>query len=180
MTVRLPIGALILAVLFFTAGAIPSSHALPANPARVEKPTYGATLGEIVIPRIGVRATVHEGDDEVQLSRGPGHYPKPKRWGGDLACQKHPIGIAGHRTTVGAWFNRINELENGDLILLNFLPKYGGRCVYEVSGRKIVGSYDWAELFERDWGVLAITACHPIGSASFRLAVYAFPRKKQP
>ena len=45
------------------------------------------------------------------LKKGPGHYPESP-----LPGQEGNAAIAGHRTTYGAPFNRIDELEPGDEI----------------------------------------------------------------
>ena len=47
------------------------------------------------------------------LRKGPGHYPNTP-----LPGQRGNVGIAGHRTTYGAPFNRIDELQRGDPIVV--------------------------------------------------------------
>ena len=93
--------------------------AAPGDPvARIEVPTIG--LDWIVVSGVGV--------DE--LKKGPGHYPDTP-----LPGQVGNVGIAGHRTTYGAPFYRINELVAGDDVILT-TP--GGRYVYKVTDQFIV------------------------------------------
>ena len=57
-----------------------------------------------------------EGVGVPDLKKGPGHYPETP-----LPGQEGNAAIAGHRTTYGAPFNRIDELEPGDEILVQTL-----------------------------------------------------------
>jgi sortase A len=78
---------------------------------KITTPEVGKPIGMIEIPKIGVKKVVVEGTDTEVLKQGPGHYvdtPYPGSLGN--------ASIAGHRTTYGAPFNRINELNPGDLI----------------------------------------------------------------
>ncbi len=62
---------------------------------------------KILIPKIGVEWIVHEGTDIASLKRGPGHYPGTALPGEPSLCV-----IAGHRTTYGAPFNRVDKLDD--------------------------------------------------------------------
>ena len=55
------------------------------------------------------------GTDEISLQYGPGHYMQT-----NLPGSGGNVGIAGHRTTYGAPFTRLDLLEVGDTIFLNF------------------------------------------------------------
>ena len=83
-----------------------------------------------MIPKIGVDKIVVEGVGRNDLRKGPGHYPDTPMPG-----QPGNAAIAGHRTTYGAPFNRIDELEPGDEILVTTLQ---GPFTYEVTGTEIV------------------------------------------
>ena len=125
----------------------------------------GAPIGRIVIPAIGLDAVVVEGTDEASLERGPGHYA-----GTALPGQPGTVAIAGHRTTYLAPFRDIDELRRGDVVRL-VMPY--GRFRYDVGRTRIV-SPD-ATWVTRSVGHprLVLTSCHPLGSASERIVVFA-------
>jgi sortase A len=139
----------------------PATTATPPPPP----PDEGGAVANLVIPRIGVDKIVVEGVSLSDLKRGPGHYPDSPMPG-----QPGNAAIAGHRTTYGAPFHRIDELEVGDEILVTTLQ---GSFRYEVSDQLIV-SPDQVEVLN-DFGDnrLTLTACHPKYSASQRIVVVA-------
>jgi sortase A len=100
--------------------------ALIDPPKRVvrKEPLPGDALGKLLIPTIGVSEYVVEGTDADLLRKGPGHYPDTP-----LPGQPGTSAIAGHRTTYGAPFRRLDELKKGDRILVE-LPY--GTFVYRV------------------------------------------------
>jgi len=137
----------------------------------------GEGIGRILVDRIGLDAVVVEGTDTESLRRGPGHYARGDRIGnpgrGDgsaLPGQGETIGIAGHRTTYLAPFRRIDEIEEGDQIVVE-MPY--GTFTYAVEGHEIVSPE--ATRVVRDVGRerLVLTACHPLYSAAQRYVVYA-------
>ena len=90
----------------------------------------GDPVGRLRIARIGVSAVAVEGTDAADLRSGPGHYP-----GTPLPGQRGTVGIAGHRTTYGAPFRRIDKLRPRDPIVLE-MPY--GRFTYRVERTRIV------------------------------------------
>ena len=74
-------------------------------------PPEGDPVGVITIAKIGLQRMIVEGVSKPDLKKGPGHYP-----GTPLPGQAGNSAIAGHRTTYGAPFNRIDELVAGDEI----------------------------------------------------------------
>src|SRR5918994_779088 len=144
-------------------GQSPPTTATPGPPPR--PPAEGNATARIRIPDIGVDKIVVEGVTLDDLKRGPGHYPDTP-----LPGQPGNAAIAGHRTTYGAPFNRIDELEPGDEILITTLQ---GAFRYEVSEQLIV-SPDQVEVL-KDFGDnrLTLTACHPKYSARQRIVVVA-------
>jgi sortase A len=120
--------------------------------------------GRISIPAIDVEAVFVEGTDEDELKKGPGHYPMT-HWPG----QGKVIAIAGHRTTYGAWFRHIDELDRRDRIILA-MPY--GRYVFRVADTRIVDDADWS-ILRGEGEFLVLSACHPLYSASQRLVVTA-------
>ena len=128
-------------------------------------PVEGDALARIKIPEIGVDKVVVEGVSVEDLKRGPGHFP-----GTPLPGQSGNAAIAGHRTTYGAPFHRINELGKGDEINVTTAE---GTFTYEVSEQTIVRP-DRVDVLE-DFGDdrLTLTACHPKFSAAQRIVVVA-------
>ncbi len=106
-----------------------------------------------------------EGTDPGELRSGPGHYP-----GTALPGAGTTVAIAGHRTTYGAPFRRLDDLERGDVITVR-MPY--GRVVYRVERTRIVDPD--ATWVTRPAGreQLVLTACHPLYSAEQRIVVFA-------
>ena len=119
-----------------------AKHGLKSSGAAtvsLPRPTAGGALDHMVIPAIGVNRYVVEGVEELDLQMGPGHYP-----GTPLPGQDGNVGIAGHRTTFGAPFFRLNELVPGDLIYLT--DTSGTTWVYDVVHQWVVPPSDTAVL----------------------------------
>jgi sortase A len=128
-------------------------------------PDDGDAMARIRIPAIDVDKIVVEGVTVSDLKRGPGHYPDSP-----LPGQPGNAAIAGHRTTYGAPFNRIDELEIGDEILITTLQ---GSFTYEVREQLIVAPDQVEVLDEFGDDRLTLTACHPKYSARQRIVVVA-------
>ena len=121
-------------------------------------------FGILEIPDINVNQYVVSGTDELNLQFGPGHYLGTK-----LPGSGGNVGIAGHRTTYGAPFSRLDLVEIGDEIYLT----YGSnKYYYIVDDIEVVdantGDY---VLFNRGDDRLTLTTCHPRYSARQRLVV---------
>jgi len=128
-------------------------------------PEEGDGIAQIRIPRIGLTKTVVEGVATESLRKGPGHYP-----GTPLPGQQGNSAIAGHRTTYGAPFNRLDELEENDLI---YVTTVQGSFVYRVAEKLIVEPKDVYVLDATEDNRLTLTTCHPIYSARQRLIIVA-------
>ena len=142
-------------------------EALIEPPARVigRMPLPGDAIGRIDIPAIGVRDYVVEGTDLENLRKGPGHYPDTP-----LPGDRGTVAIAGHRTTYGAPFRRIDELDRGQEIAVD-MPY--GRYVYRVERTKIVEPTDLSVLDRVRHDRLVLSACHPLYSAAQRVVVFS-------
>ena len=133
----------------------------------------GKGFTRLRIPKLGVDVLVVQGTTPSALRAGAGHYidtPKPGEAGN--------VAIAGHRTTYGRPFNRMDDLTAGDKVLLE-TP----REIYEYT---VVPAFDghpnpWPTT-PTDFGVVAppknpgeklltLTTCHPKGSAKQRLVL---------
>lgn len=128
-------------------------------------PEDGDTVAHLVIPAIGVDAYVVEGVERDDLHRGPGHYPDTPMPG-----QPGNAAIAGHRTTYGQPFHRVDELEEGDEILVTTVQ---GTFRYEVMGQEIVSPSEVSVLDDFDDDRLTLTSCHPKYSARQRIIITA-------
>lgn len=133
-------------------------------------PDYG--VAELRFPE-GVHPDpliVVDGVDTEDLKRGPGMYPVSEQPGdvGNFA-------VAGHRTTYGAPFNRIDELERDDVI--EVLDRRGVVWRYRVHDKGVVEPDDvWVigdDPLESGLATLTLTTCHPKYSARQRLIVHA-------
>jgi sortase A len=136
----------------------------PATTSPPPPPT-GEAVALIRIPKIGLDKHVVEGTGLADLRKAPGHYPSTPLPGtvGNAA-------IAGHRTTYGAPFNRLDELEAGDEILVTTLA---GSYTFKVEEKKVVSPSQVEVLDPTPVAKLTLTTCHPKYSAKQRLVIVA-------
>jgi sortase A len=126
----------------------------------------GRAIAILKIPAIEVDLVVVEGTDTESLKKGPGHYGQTA-----YPWQDHGrVGIAGHRTTYGAPFWALDELEPGDRIVL--ATEYGV-FNYRVTGSRIIAPSDGSVLRATTEPTLVLTTCNPRFSAAERLIVFA-------
>jgi sortase A len=133
----------------------------------------GDPVGRLRIPRLGLSRIVQEGvpgrggldpdGDRALLRNGPVHYGLTP-----LPGEGEPFAVAGHRTTYGAPFSRLDELRKGDRIVVE--TPYA-RFVYAVAKTTTVLPNDVGVLYDRGYG-LVLTTCTPRYSASHRLIVW--------
>ena len=127
----------------------------------------GDVVGKLRVPRIGLEAYVVNGTDHDTLKKGPGRYPFSFMPG-----ERRLVYIAGHRTTYGAPFSRIDRLAAGDRIALE-VPY--ATFEYRVTRHRIVASTATEVLRSERREELVLQACHPRFFASERYLVYAVP-----
>jgi sortase A len=128
-------------------------------------PRLGEAMAHIEIPSIGVDWIAVEGTGLDQLAKGPGHYK-----GTPFPGQPGNVAFAGHRTTHGAPFNRVDELKPGDQIVFTTIQ---GRFVYSVTGQEVVAPTNLSVLTDKGDNRLTLTSCHPKFSASKRIVITA-------
>ena len=134
-------------------------------PAVVRK---GEPIAEIEIPSIGVKQIVVEGTDRNDLRKGPGHYQLSPMPG-----QEGNAAIAGHRTTYGAPFENLDQLQEDDRIIVRTAQ---GRFTYRVYEPILVVDPTNVSVLLPDpnrQAVLTLTTCNPKYSAQQRLIVKA-------
>jgi sortase A len=128
-------------------------------------PPSGSAVAIIKIPRIGVDAAVVEGVGVPDLMKGPGHYP-----GSPMPGQPGNAAIAGHRTTYGAPFYRLNELQPGDQIFVSTKDS-PHPFEYIVESSKSVDPSDVSVLLPTADNQLTLTTCTPRFESTQRLVV---------
>ena len=125
----------------------------------------GQAIGRLEAPSIGLDVIVVQGTDTSDLRKGPGHYPSTA-----LPGEGSTVAIAGHRTTYGAPFRHVDELERGDRIVMR-MPY--GRLTYRVERTRIVDPSAVGVVRDVGHEQLVLTACHPLYSAAQRIVVFA-------
>ncbi|HEX9888202.1 MAG TPA: class E sortase [Nitriliruptorales bacterium] len=142
----------------------------------------GTPLTKIAIPAIDIETLVVEGTSPAALRAGAGHYPNTP-----LPGQNGNVAIAGHRTTYGRPFNRLDEIPVGSEIWLvtpvgDYLYRTtsapAGYQQEERPGGELLSGFvttpkDWRIIEPTSVSSLTLTTCHPKGSASERLIVRA-------
>jgi sortase A len=136
-------------------------------------PPAGDAVGRIGIPKIGVDQFVVEGVNVDDLRKGPGHYPSTQ-----LPGHEGNTAIAGHRTTYGAPFGDLDQLNPGDEIDLVTIQ---GKFKYTVTEQKAVDPSEVSVLDPspdparpgHQLATLTLTTCNPKYSAEQRLIIRA-------
>ncbi len=136
----------------------------------------GKGIGRIKIDAIDLDVVAVQGTDTASLQKGPGHYSESddaatRRQGDGSAFpgQGETVGIAGHRTTYLAPFRRLDELEQGDELVLE-MPY--GTFTYELEKTEIVDPSEYEVVRNVDYERLVLTACHPLYSAAQRIVAF--------
>ena len=125
----------------------------------------GQAIGRLRIPHIHANFVMVEGTDGASLRKGPGHYPATP-----LPGMPGTVGLAGHRTTYLAPFNKLDQLRKGDVVRTE-MPY--GVVTYRVEGMRIVKPTALWVTRRVGYNRLVMTACHPKYSAAERIVVFA-------
>jgi sortase A len=132
----------------------------------------GQGFGRIEVPRLGLRMVLVYGTTPEPLKRGPGLDPRTFFPG-----QGRLVYVAGHRTTYGAPFSKIDALREGDLVRVE-VPY--ATFTYTVTGSRIVEADDLSVLRTKRFEQIALQACHPRFFASHRWITYGRLTKIEP
>jgi sortase A len=139
----------------------PSSAAAPV-------PTDGASIGEIQIPRLGLRVMIVQGESAPILRHGVGHLSDTA-----LPGEVGNVVLAGHRDT---FFRPLSGVRAGDSITLKTRD---GKFEYLVESTSVVAP-GAIEVLEPTGGrTLTLITCYPfsyIGAAPNRFIVRARQR----
>ena len=143
----------------------------PSPTAR--EPPPGRALARLYLPRLSGSEplVVVEGVGVPDLKKGPGHLP-----GSALPGEVGNLVISGHRTTYGAPFREIDELDGGDALVVETRDRW---LTYRVTTAAVVPPTAVEVTFpvpgERDATpsrrLITLTTCHPEFSARQRLVV---------
>ena len=145
------------------------SDAPPLEPLnQADFPSGIIPIGILTIDSIDLRLPVMEGVKEPELRIAPGRVPQTANVG--------EIGnavIAGHRNfTFGSMFNRLGEVENGDII--GFQAMSGEIMTFEVFEiLEITPDNQIAFIQPKNESIITLYTCTPIREATYRLLIRA-------
>jgi len=144
------------------------------HPLKTAPVPLGDGVAVLRVPRFGrgYAQVIVEGVARGDLRRGPGHYP-----GSAMPGQVGNFAVAGHRTTYGAPFGRLDELRPGDAIVLETRASW---LTYRVTGTRVVAPNEVAVTApvpdapgrQPTQALLTLTTCNPRYSARQRLVVF--------
>ena len=146
----------------------PTATDAPTTTTLPPAPTKGDVVARMVIDKISVDKFVIAGVGYKELEKGPGLFA-----GSPLPGQLGNVAIAGHRTTFGAPFSRVNELVDGDRIVMQTSR---GEFVYLVTGEpKIVkaSDVDVIRTVDPSRAILTLVTCHPKWTSENRMIISA-------
>lgn len=139
----------------------------PAEP-RAVKPVPiadGGVIGEIEVPRLGLKAMVVQGDSDMLLRRAVGHLPETA-----LPGEAGNVALAGHRDGL---FRPLRNVMPGDLITLRTPER---EFQYQVEWTAIVPPTAVRVIQPTSEPVLTLVTCFPfyyVGAAPERFVVRA-------
>ena len=131
-------------------------------------PKKGDVVAQITIDKINVEKFVIAGVGYKELEKGPGLFASSP-----LPGQLGNVSIAGHRTTFGAPFGRVNELAKGDRIVMTTSR---GEFVYLVSEAPTIvqaSDVDVIRTVDPSRAILTLVTCHPKWTSENRMIISA-------
>ena len=133
----------------------------------VDKEIKQTVIGVIQIDKIKLKAPVVEGVKAENLKAGIGHIPGTAALGQPGNCV-----LAGHRNhTFGIFFNRLDEMEEGDEIIIITKKE---ELKYKVYKKHVVTPDDVSVLKgSKDDNIITLVTCTPIYVATHRLILNA-------
>jgi sortase A len=130
------------------------------------------TIGILTINQINLTIPIMEGASQQNLKIAAGHMKGTSPIGG--------IGnaaIAAHRSfTYGKQFNRLPEVESGDLIQIETTQK---KLTYEITEKKLVLPTDLSVLQNNNQSIITLITCHPMKNPTHRYIVKAVLQKEE-
>ncbi|MGW6277041.1 class E sortase [Kribbella sp. NPDC055071] len=152
----------------FSAGDNPA-EGVPIEAIKA-KPGEQLRLGELEIPRLGVKQPLNNGVDEAALVAGVGHWP-----GTPLPGSPGNSVISGHRSTHEKPFLYLDRLRPGDPIIATVGSR---RTTYKVVKTTIVPQAQYVKFILQQptdprAKVITLFACNPITAHYQRIVVQA-------
>lgn len=137
------------------------------GPVNVPRDSYAPeavrVIGAIEVPKLGLRAPLHQGVTLRNIDRGPSHWT-----GTALPGQPGNVVVMGHRVTKTRPFRHIDTLVPGDEV---FFEVDGVRTRYVMTHSEVV-TPDRTDIVNQTAEPTAtLFACHPPGSARYRYVV---------
>jgi sortase A len=151
-------------------GRLEQAFASPPKRILEKKPLPGDAIGQLKLPSLGREYFVVEGTETADLRKGPGHYANTP-----LPGERGTVAVAGHRTTYGAPFRTIDQLDPGDRITIE-MPY--GTFGYRVQKTRVVEPTEVSVYRKVGYDRLILSACHPLYSAAQRIVVFARLQKR--
>lgn len=136
------------------------------NNHNVFRPFYGEKFATIKIDSIGLEQPIFEGDDDVVLKKGIGHYR-----GSTLPGENGNVLLAGHRDMENSGFLELENISLGDEVVI---ATNWGKFHYKVSDIYITDPNDMNPGKISDTEKLTMYTCYPfnyLGSAPQRYIV---------
>lgn len=125
----------------------------------------GEVIGKITISKADIDLILLEGTSDKELKIGAGHMHDTANPGDVGNCV-----IAGHRNyTFGSMFNRLDEIEVGDKVDIEFQGQHYTYCIESVS---IVKPDEVSVLAQNTKEKeLTLITCHPVYTGTHRLII---------
>ena len=105
---------------------------------------------KIEIPKINLSAKIKEGTDEKTLNEYVGHFEETNKINGNIGLAAHNRGYKVN------YFNRLKELEKGDLIYYKYKNI---ELIFEVQEERIIKDTDWSVLEKNENNYLTLITC---------------------
>lgn len=107
-------------------------------------------IGILEIPKIQIVAPIQEGTSNKVLKVAVGHFSESSFWNGNVALASH------NRSKDVQYFEKINELQNGDEII--YKTKLGIRK-YAVYESKTIDDTDWSVIENSTENIITLITC---------------------
>ncbi|WP_404996399.1 class D sortase [Caldifermentibacillus hisashii] len=137
----------------------------------LEEAKNGSVIGILEIPKIDLKTPIVEGAGEENIKYAVGHLPSSSSVG-NIGKKNENFAIVGHRSyTYGKFFNRLDELEKGNKIIIKVRNE---ELTYKVFDKKIVKPTD-VDVVKPVKGKSMVTliTCHPPYSNESRLIIFS-------
>lgn len=122
------------------------------------------TLGILMIPKIDLKVAIEQGVDNETLKYSVGHFKETA-----LPGEKGNFCLIGHRSyTYGQFFNRLDEINKDDEIMVN---SNGKEYKYKVTDINVVEPEEISVLNPTDDSEITLITCTPIRVGSHRLII---------